>query len=138
MNFKTMFGLLAVFVLLPALAFAQELGAVPSPIELMGQGEGIFGLLKNKEYLLAVGPAISFLIGLSRKIVIGGSSLWDKVPKRLRVLIPMVAGAVAGCLGDVTVGVMWKDAVMGALFIGPQALATRELFWKSALGKVKE
>lgn len=61
-----------------------------------------------------------FCTGLLKK------SLWPKLDPRIRVVVPLVLGAVAAIAYCLYAGVPWPDAVVIALTSGPLATGVRE------------
>jgi len=61
-------------------------------------------------------------------------ALWHKVPKRVRVVIPLVLGAAAGVLASIAGGLPWQEALTIGLVSGPAAITKNELLWKAIFG----
>ncbi len=80
-------------------------------------------------WLAALAALVVLLTALVRKV-----GWLDELPKRLRVLIPLVFGCLAAGLYAAAAGAGWLEALCLALLTGPSAIALHQGIARSLLG----
>lgn len=111
----------------------------PSPASTSGAAavagevvEGVGTLVdayRTGGWLGALAVLVALLTALTRRL-----GWLDEVPKRLRVLIPLVLGCLAAALTALGTGAGWLEAVCLALLTGPSAVALHQGIARSLLG----
>jgi hypothetical protein len=80
-------------------------------------------------WLGALAVLVALLTAWSRRL-----GWLDEIPKRLRVLVPLLLGCIGACLVALAAGVGWLEAVCLALLTGPSAVALHQGIARSLLG----
>jgi hypothetical protein len=65
-------------------------------------------------------------------------AVWQRVPKRWRIALPILLSGVAGALTSIVAGVHWREALVVALLSGPSAVFLHEAIIKALLGRSDE
>lgn len=76
---------------------------------------------------------IMILLNLFRLPALG--DLWHKIPRRIKIVIPVILGGAAGILAMIAGGLPWYEALWIGLLTGPGAVFTHEAIWNAILGK---
>lgn len=114
----------AVFLLATAALAQGDLGAdIGSVVDAARAGQ----------WILFASAIVTVLLQLVKQPWLGG--LWQKVPPRVRVIVPIVLGAAAAVLASIAGGVPWLEALIVGLFTGPIAVFNNEAFVKALFGK---
>jgi len=90
---------------------------------------------KLGKVLPIIAAAIMVLVNLFKSPALGG--LVAKIPARLRVIIPIALGGVAGILSSVIGGMSWPEALVVGLLSGPSAVFLHEGFVEALMGQSK-
>ena len=129
--------------LVSLVVFAQD---VVDPAAVMEQGQQAINALQTGQWLIGAAALITMVINVLRReeIRIGKltvpnpfSKMLNRIPKRWRILVPILLGAVAGVLHSVASGGTWLESVVVALFTGPSAVFGHEAVVEAMLGKAK-
>lgn len=119
-------GLIAAVMLLPSLAFGSLSypGEQPHPYDLAD-------LVARRNWPL-VGMAVVWAIV---RLLKSDSRLPDAldVHEDLRPLVPIVLGAISGCLEHLLTGVPWKDALTGAAVTAFGAILAQDVIARALL-----
>ena len=129
--------LLVMYVLFaPVMLLAQAVTGDAAGVtftSLFGQVEDGVALAKAGSWLLFVNAVIMFLCDLMKLPALGG--LFNRIPPRYRLTIPIVLGGIAGILTGVAGGATWINAVVGAIVYGAGSAAFRQALVKMILGR---
>lgn len=79
---------------------------------------------------LAAGAAAVMLLTLLLRVL----GLLDRVPKRLRVVVPLALGCVSALLASVAGGLPWGQAALVAFLTGPAAVGLHQGIARSLMG----
>lgn len=81
------------------------------------------------------GIMMLFVVGLLRTKQLKGW-LWDKVGSEWRVIIILCVGQIGGILMNIHGNeVLWYNALLDGLFLGGEALFTKQILWNAILKK---
>jgi hypothetical protein len=80
---------------------------------------------------LAAGAAAVMLLTLLLRVL----GLLDRIPKRLRVVVPLALGCVSALLASVAGGLPWGQALIVAFLTGPAAVGLHQALGRSLVGK---
>ena len=129
--------MLVVYMLFaPVLLLAQVVsGAAPEVnfMTIFGDVQGAVDLAKAGSWLLFVQAVIMTLCDLLKLPALGG--LFNKIPPRFRLTLPIVLGGIAGILTNVAAGTAVVDAIVGALVYGAGSAAFRQAMVKMIMGR---
>jgi hypothetical protein len=105
---------------------------VPIPVEPVDVPSGVGEIVEaySTGGWLAAGAAAVMLVTLLLRIL----GLLDKIPKRLRVVVPLALGCVSALLAAVAGGMPWGDAALLAFLTGPMAVGLHQGIARSLLG----
>ena len=78
-------------------------------------------------------PPFTLLVSLFKLPQMGG--LVMLIPRRCRLVIPVVLGGIAGILSGIIGGMPWPEAIYIGLFSGPTAIFAHEAIVHAILGK---
>jgi hypothetical protein len=105
----------------------------------LGVGEVVAGVedtihaYRTGGWLGVLAVLVALLTGWLRKPVCG--RLLDRLPKRVRILVPLFLGCISALLGaHAAGGVPWGEAVVLAVLTGPTAVALHQGVARSLLG----
>jgi hypothetical protein len=79
---------------------------------------------------LAAGAAAVMLLTLLLRVL----GLLDRIPKRLRVVVPLALGCVSALLASVAGGLPWGQALIVAFLTGPAAVGLHQGIARSLMG----
>lgn len=79
---------------------------------------------------LAAGAAAVMLLTLLLRVL----GLLDRIPKRLRVVVPLALGCVSALLASVAGGLPWGQAALIAFLTGPMAVGLHQGIARSLMG----
>jgi hypothetical protein len=82
--------------------------------------------------IAAVGAAIMLLVEALRSPRLGWLVEW--IPRRWRIVVPVVLSGIAGILSSVAGGMSWQEALYIGLFAGPTAVFAHEAVVEAILG----
>ena len=128
--------LVGYMLIAPVVLLAQvATGAAPDVtfVSLIGDVQDGVALAKAGSWLLFVQAIIMLLSDLMKFPALGG--LFNKIPPRFRLTLPIVLGGIAGMLTAVAGGTTWINAVVGAVIYGAGSAAFRQAVVKMALGR---
>ncbi len=131
---KLMFVMYLLFA--PVLLIAQVVAGAPADVTFMTIFTDIqsgVDLAKAGSWLLFIQAIIFLLCDLMKFPVLG--NLFNRVPPRFRLTIPIVLGAIAGILTSVAAGQTWVNAIVGAFVYGAGAVGFRQAVMKMVFGK---
>jgi hypothetical protein len=143
MRYSAMMFLLAVMLLAGAGAVASDAtpplpqASVATPdvaaADVAAGADDAIRAYRTGGWLGVLAVLVSLLTGWLRRPSAGG--LLDWLPKRARILVPLVLGCVAALLGaHAAGGVPWGEAVVLAVLTGPTAVALHQGVARSLLG----
>jgi len=122
----------AIATFVAAVALCQE-AAVVTPKDIAEGVGSVVDATKTGSWIAISASVVALLGNLFRLPALGG--ITKKIPKRWRIVVPIVLGACAGLLGGVVGGMTWTEAIIAAVFTGPSAVFAHEAFVESLLGK---
>lgn len=94
---------------------------------LSGAIGGLGEAIENKGgTFLIIAAALSLAMQLLKHPIFGG--VMFKLPARLRPLIPVIVGAVAGLMQDMGSGGNWAKAIMGAVMTALPAITMHQTY----------
>jgi len=76
--------------------------------------------MSSTEIIVVAAVVITTLTSLFKDPRLGG--LVRKIPKRARIVIPLLLSVAAGLLSNVALGLPWEEALQVTLFSGPSAV----------------
>lgn len=126
MNKITQLCILAIGIAFPAIVLAQG-GQLDT--------QDLIDAVSSGKVIAIAAAAIMLLVNILKQPWAGG--YMAKIPKRWRILIPIVLGGVAGILSSVVGGMPWFQALIIGLFTGPTAVFAHEAVIEALFGKSK-
>jgi hypothetical protein len=124
-----------VFVLvIPALVLAQPDAGQP-PDELGKHVGAVIDAVRSGSAVAVAAALIMLLVELFKAPWLG--SVFNKVPKRWRIAIPIMLSGIAGVLSNIIGGIPWQEALVVGLFAGPTAVFAHEAVVEAILGHAR-
>jgi hypothetical protein len=132
-NIWSLFAFVLVLAV-PALVLAQP--DVGQPPEELGKHVGaVIDAVRSGSAIAIAAALIMLLVELFKAPWLG--SVFNKVPKRWRIAIPIMLSGIAGMLSNIIGGIPWQEAVVVGLFAGPTAVFAHEAVVEAILGHAR-
>ena len=128
--------LVAYILFAPITLLAQVVTTGTADVNIMtmiADGQNIYGLAKAGSWLLFAQAIVMLICDLFKLKQLGG--LFNKIPPRFRLTLPIVLRSIGGILLNVSTGTAVIDAIIGAFTIGASSAALRQAVVKMILGR---
>lgn len=122
----------ALVVVSPGLLGAAPLALDPGIQDVATAAGSMIDAVRTGQWLAGLAILVTLLTAALRRPWAG--RLLDRLPKRTRVLVPLLLGCLAALLTGLAGGVPWTEAMALAVLTGPSAVALHQGVARSVLG----
>lgn len=99
---------------------------------IVDAGQNLIDAYKTGGWLALLAALVTTLTALLRKPWMGG--FLERIPKRARILVPLILGCIAALLTAAAGGISWGEAAVLAFLTGPTAVAMHQGIARSLFG----